>query len=350
VTSVTNDTASLTFTNTSLTLVFPKYSDGGIATIKMDGATIDSVDMYAGTVTYQQQKTYTVAPGAHKIDVIVSGTHNASSAGNYVYLDAFVVGVPVSFGTYEDSGAAITFAGAWGTFASGSFSGGSVKISGVTNDTASVTFNTTAVTVVFAKYSDGGIASVKIDGVTQPSIDTYSGTGAIFQQQRTYSGLAPATHTIDVIVSGSHNAGSGGNYLYIDSFIVGQPVGAGTYEDNGPDIVFAGGWGGFTNASFSGGSVKVSSVTADKASLLFTGTSITLVFPKYSDGGNATVKIDGVTQSPIDMYSGSGAMFQQQQSYSALPPGSHTIEVIVSGTKNPSSFGTFIYIDAFIVS
>src|SRR5438874_1203195 len=87
--------------------------NGGIATVAIDGSTVDQLDTYSGARLFQQQKTYTVATGVHTVTVTVSGNKNAASSGAFVLFDAFTVAAaappppppPPASGavTYEDT-------------------------------------------------------------------------------------------------------------------------------------------------------------------------------------------------------------------------------------------------------
>src|SRR5439155_179861 len=130
---------SLTFDGALLTLTYLAQANAGIATVAIDGTTVDQLDTYSATALFQQHKTYTVAAGVHTVTVTVSGNKNAASAGAYLIIDAFTVAAappppppPVGAGTYQDSNSAVTFGGSWTSWSDGGNSGGSLKYSGQT--------------------------------------------------------------------------------------------------------------------------------------------------------------------------------------------------------------------------
>jgi len=88
---VTGASIGLTYTGSSVTLVYAKIAISGIATVTIDGAVVDQLDMYTAGLLYQQQKTYTGAFGVHTVTVTVSGTKNAASVEYYVVVDAFLI-------------------------------------------------------------------------------------------------------------------------------------------------------------------------------------------------------------------------------------------------------------------
>jgi len=60
------------------------------------------------------------------------------------------------------------------------------------------------------------------------------------------------------------------------------------------------------------------------------------------------VRIDGGTPVRINQYS-PPAKWQEKQRFGGLSPGAHTLEVRVSGDKDPKSGGLFVDLDAFEV-
>src|SRR5207245_9935468 len=133
--------------------------------------------------------TYTISSGTHPLSVGVSGTKNPVSAGPFIIFDAFVVPATptvVGPGTYEDTDSNLAFSGSWTGFADPGASGGSAKYSGQTGASVGLVYGGSALTVVFIKQSNTGIATVTIDGVVVDQLDTYSATHRI-QQQQTYT-------------------------------------------------------------------------------------------------------------------------------------------------------------------
>jgi len=131
----------------------------------------------------------------------------------------YVAPAAVGAGTYEDTDAAVSFTGSWTSFADPSNSGGSAKYSAQTGASIGLTYSGSAVTLVYLKQTNTGVATVTIDGVVVDQLDTYSAT-RLFQQQKKYTG-APGTHTVSLSVSGNKNAASGGGFLIFDAFMVG---------------------------------------------------------------------------------------------------------------------------------
>ncbi len=79
----------------------------------------------------------------------------------------------------------------------------------------------------------------------------------------------------------------------------------------------------------------------------FTGTGVDWITATGPSYGKATVSIDGISKGTVDLYA-SSVHWQVVKSYAGLASGSHTIVVTVLGTKNASSTGTNVVVDAFV--
>ena len=310
----------------------------------------------ASGVTCASVQTCTVISpagvGSVYVTATVAGmTSVETGVGVFTYVNP-----TVGPGTYEDTNTALTFTGIlpWASFSDALNSGGTAKFNGQIGSEIHLTFNGAAITLVHLKQFNGGIARVSIDGSMVDELDTYNPT-RLYQQQKTYT-VAAGVHTVTVAVSGNKNAASSGTFVLFDAFIVAAEapppppppaaVGPGTYEDTNAAVTFSGSWTTFTNAGNSGGSAKFSNQTAAAVSLTFDGGAITLVHLKQSNGGIATVSIDGTVVDQLDTYNTTQIM-QQQKTYT-VAAGVHTVTVAVSGNKNAASSGTFVLFDAFI--
>ncbi|MBV8084658.1 MAG: hypothetical protein JO247_07560 [Chloroflexi bacterium] len=81
-----------------------------------------------------------------------------------------------------------------------------------------LTFSGSSATFTYLTNPDAGIATVTLDGASQPSLDEYSQFTT--QQVRHAYSAASGTHTLTLNVSGSKNAASSGTRLYVDAFTV----------------------------------------------------------------------------------------------------------------------------------
>jgi len=121
------------------------------------------------------------------------------------------------------------------------------------------------------------------------------------------------------------------------------------YDDREQGIEYKGSW--WKDHQFpqtSGQSLTYSEKSGDEFRIPFTGSAITYVFTQAANRGIAEVKIDGVAQGRINQYAGQ-TKWQMVQRFGGLNPGTHTLEVRVTGDKDPKSAGIFVDLDAFEV-
>jgi hypothetical protein len=129
----------------------------------------------------------------------------------------------------------------------------------------------------------------------------------------------------------------------VDAFVVGFT----TTQDTSTKVTYDT-WKGAVSTSASGGTYRVSPKAGATSSLTFTGTSVDWITSTGPSASMASVTIDGVAKGTVDLYSAT-VKWQVAKTYSGLSSGTHTIVVTVLGTKNASSTGTLIVVDAFVV-
>jgi N-acetylneuraminic acid mutarotase len=121
-------------------------------------------------------------------------------------------------------------------------------------------------------------------------------------------------------------------------------------QESDSSIGYVGAWSTESLSSAYGGSLKHASAGGKSAKLTFSGSSVAWVASKAKDRGIAEVWMDGTKINNTDLYSSTvqwrKVVFAKNQ-LSALQP--HTIEVRTLGTKNASSSGTRVDVDAFVV-
>ena len=104
-------------------------------------------------------------------------------------------------------------------------------------------------------------------------------------------------------------------------------------------------WSGYYNAS-----CQYANASGSTAIYTFTGTGINWIAATNTDHGKADVYIDGTYKTTVDQYSTPSQLQHVVYTISSLTPGQHTIYINATGTKNASATGTFVDIDAFIVT
>jgi hypothetical protein len=289
------------------------------------------------TATATSSTVTPVAVGTWCFRGVYSGDVNYAASSDGGPAECFAVNAPT---TFQDSSSSLPY-NSWHGFTDSTASGGTYRASATKAAKVTFKFSATGITWVTRKGPDQGIASVTIDGTSKGSVDLYSASPQSFSQS--YSGLASKTHTIVISVSGTKNAASSGKQVAVDAFVVGFT----TTEDTSTKVMYDT-WKGVSSTSASGGTYRVSPKQGATSRLSFTGERVDWSTATGPSAGKASVTIDGVSMGTIDLYAPS-VHWQVLESYGGLAPGSHTVVVTVLGTKNASSAGTLVIVDAFVV-
>ncbi len=128
--------------------------------------------------------------------------------------------VVVPPGSYDDFDPAIRFRGDW--IKSARFDGPyrhTISYTDAQGAEASLAFEGTALTYVFTKASNRGLASITIDDIGQGTIDLYSPT-IVWRAEARFCCLSPGRHVAVIRVLGQNRPHSEGRFIDLDSFIV----------------------------------------------------------------------------------------------------------------------------------
>jgi hypothetical protein len=101
--------------------------------------------------------------------------------------------------------------------------------------------------------------------------------------------------------------------------------------------------------AWSGGNAAYSSARGARATLSFTGTSVTWIGYRSVDSGVARVLVDGAFVSDVDLFARRDESSARIFSVKDLSNSSHTLTIEVTGLKNPESQGNTVVVDAFDV-
>ena len=256
---------------------------------------------------------------------------------------AFDVGaVEAGVTLIEDKSYFIQYDG-WSGVKNASANGGTYRISKTANDTITYKFTNTSIKWITAKGPNMGQALVTIDGTSAGTIDLYS-PSVLWKQQIPFSGLTNAAHTIVIKVTGTKNASATDFNVAVDGFLVGS--GTTAVQESAVAVTYNT-WTGNSQSAASGGSYRSNGTLGSVARFKFTGTAVTLLTARGPGYGMVNVLIDGVTKSSnFDLYAIS-AQWKYGVSYSGLTNATHTIEIRPTHTKNSSSTGYNVVLDAF---
>ena len=122
------------------------------------------------------------------------------------------------------------------------------------------------------------------------------------------------------------------------------------YEDTRDILRYTGNWQVIEGDEHSAQSITRSSTKDDTVSLDFIGTGVTLLGPRSSDLGIASIELDGIQKGIIDQFSNQDETVSELFSIQGLALEKHTITVTVTGESNTSSRGVAVDIDAFDVA
>ena len=214
--------ATFTFSGTQARWIGFKDSYAGIAKIYIDGVPKAEVDTYshesqANVVLFT---TAMLTAGTHTLTIEATATRNASSGGNWIWVDAFESNSSesASFTLIDQTGSAVAYNTSWSTVSRTFFSGGSAAAAKSAGDRATFTFTGTKARWIGFKDSYAGIVKVYVDGVLQTEIDTYAFTSQAKVALYATPTLASGTHTLTIEATGTRNAASLGNWVWVDAF------------------------------------------------------------------------------------------------------------------------------------
>jgi len=129
-----------------------------------------------------------------------------------------------------------------------------------------------------------------------------------------------------------------------------SPTVARQEQANNSALQFSGAWYPNNGASNSGGSAVLAMDAGAQATFRFTGTGVQWIGLQDPWSGRAEVYLDGQRQGTIDTYSPGTQAQAVLYSLSGLPDAAHTLKIVVTGTRNASSGGSWVWVDAFDVT
>jgi hypothetical protein len=269
----------------------------------------------------------------------------------------------------QEDASAVTYTSPWYVVTNDVYSGGSARGAISANYSATLNFTGTGVSVIMFTDAWSGIARIAVDGVSQGEVDAYSSSSRAQATVYTISNLTDGAHTITVSPTERMNANSGGTWIWLDAFDVisvakpeappppppppsPPPPSVVPYRAEQTDsaVQWTGEWMVNNNGVHSGGSAKLSMTAGSSATLTFTGTSVSWIAYRDQWSGIAGVTVDGVFVGEIDTYASPSKARASVYTVTGLTNGQHTITVFVMGRKNPSSGGSWIWVDAFDVN
>jgi hypothetical protein len=249
----------------------------------------------------------------------------------------------------------LVYSGNWYTNTGNAHSGGVASLTNTRGARVTLTFNGTGISWLGVKDGWSGLANVYLDGKMEV-VDTY-GSGGYQQALYTARALSSGAHTLSIEVTHERGNRTEGSWVWIDAFLIenGGPIAGGVtatigrVEENHPALVYSGRWYSNASPAHSGGNVALAMDAGSRVQLTFEGTGARWNAYRDEWSGIARVYVDGELKGTIDAYLAPSHAQLTLYSVGDLPPGTHTLTIEATGTRNESSKGSWIWLDAFDV-
>lgn len=268
-------------------------------------------------------------------------------------------------GRFEETSA--SFTAGWTSDSSRSWSGGTAAFSSTTGAQATFSFTGTSVGWIGGRASGTGIARVYVDGNFVANVDTFSKTEEIRVSMFAVNGLANASHTLTIEVTGQQNPSSTSPLIVIDAFDVPART-VSRLQETDPDVSFTPEWTqdnplvtlmpgvttgrtqGASIRAWSAGAARIAATPGARATFNFKGTAVSWIGARGSQSGIANVSLDGALVAVVDLYSPTEQIQQEVFRTSGLAYANHTLTIEATGMQNIASSGGLVVVDGFEVT
>jgi len=257
----------------------------------------------------------------------------------------------------EETDPSITYSGTWFTNGAEGNSGSSAALTNSTGARAVVTFTGTGISWIGVGDRWNGLATVTLDGLPS-KVDGWAATTAYQAVLYSISGLSVGPHKLSIEINHERGPNGEGSWVWVDAFDIqngrglsgGVPAATvGRYENDNPALTYTGIWYTNDHPMHSGGSAVLAVGAGSAVTLNFNGTGVAWVTYRDEWSGLARVIVDGTLKAELDLYLSPGRAQTAPYIAENLAPGNHTITIEVTGTKNESSGGAWVWLDAFDV-
>jgi hypothetical protein len=247
------------------------------------------------------------------------------------------------------------------------WSGGTAAVSTAPGAQATISFSGTSVGWIGGRTPQTGIARVFLDGSLLAEVDTYSKTEEIRVPMFRATGLADASHTLTIEVTGQQNASATSNLIIVDAFDL-PAVAISRLQETDPAVTYTAGWAqdnpvvtfipgvttgltqGASLRAWSAGAARVSTTPGAQAAFAFTGTAVSWIGARGTQGGIAGVSLDGVFVAEVDLYSPTEQIQAAVFTATGLADTSHILTIEGTGRQNAASQNALVVVDAFDVT
>jgi len=334
-TSHPNAALSWTFTATAISMLYVEDPEGGVVEVQVDGNTAITVDMYAATrVAAERVITAGLVSGSYVVTVSYLD-QSPVGGGTCIRIDAFRCGAT----TDENGRATATLTSAILTCESEN-----ATVTALTGDT-----DPDPLIPYVRPYMIIGTELVQFTASVPESVTVSASPNQIVADGSSTSDLeaalldqfgqnVPDYTVVGFVVTDEDSAAPGEAWAILPYELV---------EGEDSEVSKSGSWSTGTNSLHHGGEVISSTTASDTAVWTFTGTAVSLIYPKLSDAGVATVTVDSGAPITIDMYASSAQYQVEHVITDTLSFGPHVITVTVGGYTVTGGTDTRVYLDAF---
>ncbi len=275
---------------------------------------------------------------------------------------------PQALARVEETDPSVSYTAGWTQGdTSGTWNGGTAAVSTAAGAQATFTFTGTSVSWIGGRTPRTGIARVFLDGSLVADVDTFSKTEEIRVPMFAATGLANASHTFAIEVTGQQNAAASSALIIVDAFDVPAAT-ISRLQETDPSVTYTADWVqdnpvvtlipgvtlGFTQGNslrtWSAGAARLSTTPGAQATFTFTGTAIDWIGARGNQSGIARVFLDGVFVTEVDLYSPTQQIQAAVFTATGLADTSHTLTIQGTGRQNAASQNALIVVDAFDVT
>jgi len=257
----------------------------------------------------------------------------------------------------EQNDAGVTYSGNWYSNSNAANTGGVAMLTNAKGARASVSFTGTGISWIGVADGWSGLATVYLDGVMKV-VDTYSNPTRYQQPLFLATGLSPGPHTLSIEITHERDSNTEGSWVWIDAFDIenggplpgGVSATTGRVEENNPALLLSGRWYSSANAALSGGSAVLATDAGSRITVAFVGTGVSWIGYRDEWSGVARVYLDGEEKATIDTYVSPAQTRVVLYSVTSLPAGTHSLTIEATGSRNASSQGSWVWVDAFDVA
>jgi hypothetical protein len=122
------------------------------------------------------------------------------------------------------------------------------------------------------------------------------------------------------------------------------------YEEVSSTVSHSGDWYTVKRTYYSGRSAMAAVTSGSSVSFSFAGSAVRWIGYKDEWSGIASVYVDGQFKATVDTYASPSENQPAVWGISGLASTTHTLKIVVQGTQNPASGGSWVWVDAFDVT